>query len=58
MLIVDTPSLVNNIFSTGISEGLSSGRARLILFLLLLNAHHKLVVAVFLSSLKVLVIVL
>jgi hypothetical protein len=58
MLIVDTPSLVNNIFSTSISEGLSSGRAWLILFLLLLDAHHELIMAVFLSSLKVFVIVL
>jgi len=58
MLIVDTARLVNNIFATGIGEGLSRGGARLVLLLLLLDAHHELVVAVLLSPLKVLVIVL
>lgn len=58
MLIVDTPCLVNNIFATGIGEGLSRGGAWLVLLLLLLDAHHELVVAVLLSPLKVLVIVL
>jgi len=58
MLIVDAPCLVNDILAAGIGEGLRRSGAGLVLLLLLLDAHHELVVAVLFSPLEVLVVVL
>lgn len=55
--VTDAPCFEQNVFATCVCEGLGGGRAGLILLLLLLDAHHQFVVAVFLSSLEVLVIV-